>query len=308
MDTAQPQMAAVYTLRRSASCSAVSFHSKLALLPERQRKLLLVPPQKGNGHRELFRDACILRRLGLTAAEQEQVLRARFANYYRDISDRELEDAIASAAGARAAHWPRWPQPKTTLIAQVMQEAGSLQQLRDDSPVKEPGKLDTGEILDRFYQEQDFLCMGRTNKLSETEERIWFRGRESDYQLLVPNAMSAAIGTKRDGSPSKRCLDNSGPWITQVIEFDYGTLDEQASLHLKLRSRGARLRMVVYSGGKSLHGWYDVKDWSADQLMAFRGDAAALGADRMMFTACQFTRTPNALRDNGKSQEVVYLS
>jgi len=282
--------------------------SKLALLPERQRKLLLVPPQKGNGHRELFRDACILRRLGLTAAEQEQVLRARFSNYYRDISDRELADAIASASGARAAHWPRWPQPQTALIAQVLQDDGSLQQLREDSLVKEPGRLDTGEILDRSFRDQDILCMGRTNKHIDTEERSWFRGRESDYQLVVPNAMSAAIGTKKDGRPSKRCLDNSGPWVTQVIEFDFGTLDEQACLHRKLRSRGARLRMVVFSGGKSLHGWYDVKDWSADQLTAFRGDAAALGADRMMFTACQFTRTPNALRDGGKSQEVVYLS
>ena len=287
---------------------APSISAKLALLPERQRKLLLVPPQRGSGHRELFRDACILRRLGLTAAEQDQVLRARFANYYRDIFDREFEDAINNAAGARGKHWPRWPRPQAALIARSLSTPGSLDQLREASPVKEPGTLATGDVLDRFIQKEDILCMGKSAAHSETEVRSWYSGREHEYQLVVPNAMCATTGTTKDGRPSKRCLANSGHWRTQVVEFDFGTIAEQARLHSMLLSICGSLRMIVFSGGKSLHGWYDVRDWHPRELETFRWHAAALGADTATFTACQFVRTPNARRDNGALQEAVYLS
>jgi len=286
---------------------APSISAKRALLSEHQSKLLLAPPQKGSGHRELFRDACILRRHGFTTAEQEQVLRERFANYYRDISDRELADAINNAAGAREKHWPRWPRPQASLIARILSAPGSLDQVREASPVKVPGSLKTGDVLDRFIQKEDILCMGKSAAHSETEVRSWFRGREHEYQLVVPNAMRATTGTTKDGRPSRRCLGNSGQWRTQVIEFDSGTISEQARLHCALSSIGGALRMLVLSGGKSLHGWYDVRDWQPRELEAFRWHAAALGADTATFTACQFVRTPNAVRDNNNLQEVVFL-
>ena len=282
--------------------------AKLARLPAFQLERILTVPQRGTSHRELFRDSCAMHRCGFTASEQEQVLRARYERYYREITDREYVSAITHAAGASTKQWPRWPNAEPALIAAVLKGEGSVSQLETSSPVQEPWELTPAVILDRYFGENDIMSMGKTKTHTDTETRDWFRGREHEYQFVVPNPMSASCGTTQDGKPSKRCLDNSGPWVSQVIEFDHGTLDDQARLHLKLQVQGAALRMVVYSGGKSLHGWYDVKHWPQDQFDRFRRDAAMLGADRALFTACQFVRVPNALRDNGKIQKTVYLS
>jgi hypothetical protein len=102
-------------------------------------------------------------------------------------------------------------------------------------------------------------------------------------------------------------LANTGPLTYQVVEFDRGTLDEQAKIHLHLL-HFAKLRLVVFSGNKSLHGWYDVRSMGPEEITRFRRYVAALGADKATFTPCQLVRTPNARRDNGAIQTVLFLA
>ena len=283
--------------------------TKLTQLPAYQLARIATPPEQGKGHRELFRDACVLHRHRFTADEIEQVLRARFWGYYHEIPDRDFEEAIRNASGAPSTpRQPRWPDAQPALIAVVLKGEGSVGQLESSSPVKEPWELETGDVLDRFFGDQDILCMGTTASCWVTKPRSWFRGKEHSYQFVVPNPLSALSGLKNDGTPSSRCNSNAGPWLTQVIEFDTGTLDEQAKIHLKLQASGATLRMVVFSGGKSLHGWYDVRGWPPEKLREFRWYASVLGADDATFPACQFVRAPNARRENGQIQHVLFLA
>ena len=73
------------------------------------------------------------------------------------------------------------------------------------------------------------------------------------------------------------------------------SFDDKASIIRHLRDGvGAELKMVVHSGGKSLHAWFkssgnNLTDW---KFMQF---ACELGADKEMWRPEQFTRTPNAV-------------
>jgi hypothetical protein len=96
--------------------------------------------------------------------------------------------------------------------------------------------------------------------------------------VIVPSPMSALRGkTKSYGKLSAHTLDNTGPRRFQVIEFDpvrwenlsdkqravfrsesnYNKVkqDEQAALLFHL-GRFVPLTLVVFSGSRSLHGWF----------------------------------------------------
>lgn len=287
----------------------VSLYERLSGLPARSRNLLSQPPTRGAGHREIFRDACFLLRNGFVAEETEQVIQARFSNYYRRVDEREIAEAVRNASGAAAHGAPRWPDRNDVLVASTLLPEVNVKVLQKSSPVSNPSSIPTGSILDRFFKNEDLVCFSDFTRHASTNPRGYFKGREHDYSLIVPNAMSAQFGKTRDGRPSQRCLENSGPSRIQVVEFDTGSLDEQASLLLAIAACGVSLRMVVFSGSKSLHGWFDVAGLALDRLTAFRRYAAALGADPSTFSSCQLVRNPNARREvTGAIQTVYYLS
>jgi hypothetical protein len=80
-----------------------------------------------------------------------------------------------------------------------------------------------------------------------------------------------------------------------------------ASLLLNLPER-APLTLVVYSSGKSLHGWYYCANRSDESLRRFMDFAVSLGADAATWTCSQFVRMPDGLRDNGKRQMVFFFN
>jgi len=203
---------------------------------------------------------------------------------------------------------PRWPGKDKQLTAEILASTdGGVAALRASSPIKTPELLPPGAVIDRLFGTEELICLGRTKGLALTEPRSYFRGSEEDYQFIVPNPMAARAGKTSDGRTSVRCLSNTGPLRYQVIEFDEGSQDEQAKLLLHLATFHFELRMVVFSGGKSLHGWFDVRDLSTDMVNSLRLYAAELGADRAMFTPCQFARMPNGTRDNGEDQPVLFI-
>jgi hypothetical protein len=64
---------------------------------------------------------------------------------------------------------------------------------------------------------------------------------------------------------------------------------------------------VVYSGGKSLHGWYLAYGKPEAKLRAFMNYAVRVGADQATWLKSQFVRLPDGLRENGKCQVTYYL-
>jgi hypothetical protein len=119
--------------------------------------------------------------------------------------------------------------------------------------------------------------------------------------------MLALEGLTEEGYLSRRSKDNVGPRRYLVIEFDKGSTDEHAAILLHL-AKEVPLAMVVHSGGKSLHGWVACQSASERQQEGLMRKVVILGADPATWTRCQFVRMPDATRDNGSRQWVVYLN
>ena len=81
-------------------------------------------------------------------------------------------------------------------------------------------------------------------------------------------------------------------------------MDDKASVLRYLRDElDAKMKMVVYSGSESLHGWYkssgnNLIDWEFMRL------ACKLGADKRMWLPEQLARSPNAIRSNNNKKQV----
>jgi hypothetical protein len=92
-----------------------------------------------------------------------------------------------------------------------------------------------------------------------------------------------------------------------VIEQDRGSIDEQSAILYHLAQR-APLALAVFSGSKSLHGWFYCAGVAEEKISRFFRYAALLGADWQMWTPCQLARMPDALRDNGARQAVYFFN
>ena len=285
-------------------------------LSSRRYSAVLTPPTLHASSSELFRDACAMSQAGLSDEEQEIVLRARFWTYYRRLEDREFSNAITNAraqveGGADCEGFRRYPRPNEAARAAVMAEAPAtaLAVLREKTPIKNPQDLTTGEVLDLIFGDGDpLLCFSTASKYASTEPRSFFRGTEHCYHFLVPSPMNARYGhTKGEGRQTVRSLENVGPRMHVVVEFDTGSLDEQAALILHLAQYCLPLRMVIFSGGKSLHAWFDVRGFCDESVQLFLRYAAWVGADTATFSPVQLVRMPNVEREPGRMQEVLYL-
>lgn len=287
---------------------------KLQEMPDWRLRMLYSPPVIHQSSKELFRDAMGMSKAGLSFEEQCAVLRLRFEGYYRRIEYREIENAIRSAMGmGNSGAKQRFAYPAMNLdlrrSAIIDSPFATVEDLKIASWVQSPGELRSSEVLNRFFRPDDLVCMASTKQAAQTDKRSEFLGLERGLPFMVPNAMSALWALNSQNRPSVRCNNNVGPIRRAVIEFDSGSLDEQAALIGHLMKHECDVQMVLFSGGKSLHAWVDVdKLVQADRDKLYRY-AVALGADRAMFVPCQLCRTPNAIRkENGTKQEVLMLN
>jgi hypothetical protein len=84
-----------------------------------------------------------------------------------------------------------------------------------------------------------------------------------------------------------------------VVEFDNGTLDQQAAL-LWHFAKFAPLALVVFSGSRSAHSWYFCDGQPEDKLRRFFDYAVSLGADPRTWSRSQFVRLADGKRSDGK--------
>ena len=80
-----------------------------------------------------------------------------------------------------------------------------------------------------------------------------------------------------------------------------------AALLLHLAEK-APLALAVYSGGKSLHGWFYCAGIAEEKVSRFFRYAVSLGADPANWNRSQFARMPDGLRENGKRQTVYFFN
>jgi hypothetical protein len=190
----------------------------------------------------------------------------------------------------------------------ITTSGGGLVDLWETSPVRfENNAAHTEQIIDALFPNNPLLCCAATNATALTAKREEWRGRMSELQSIVPNPMSAITGLNQSGEVSHRCLGNTGPRRFIIVEFDAGSMDEHAALLLHLAAR-APLALVVFSGAKSLHGWFYCAGVAEEKVAQFFRYAVSLGADRATWARCQLVRMPDGIRNNGKRQVVCFFN
>ena len=287
--------------------------STIVRLPLWCADIIANPPRTGEGfHGWMFRAARALWKCGRTENDIRAVLENAAETCGRRVSGREIEDALRNSHMS-AVHSPRlrqqrWPSVNAEQREAIITGGKDLVELWETSPIRfEDNTPHTEQIIDALFPGNPLLCCAATNSTALTAKREDWRGNMSELQLMVPNPMTAATGHNQAGKVSNRCLENTGVRRFVIVEFDAGAVDEHAALLLHLAQR-TPLALVVFSGSKSLHGWFYCAGVAEERVVRFFRYAVSLGADRATWVRCQLVRMPDGLRDNGKRQTVYFFN
>jgi hypothetical protein len=270
-------------------------------LVERAAKLLEPCPEREPGerrrHKWMLRSARVLVELGCSDQEVEEIIEDRLTR--EPDSPNEIRDILRHVrGGGPKSSTPRWPLMNPAAIAQAVKDGPTLRELIERSP--EPIRFDlvpkTEFYIDALFPGNPLLCAGVTNSNFATVPRETFRGALHLYPLIVPSPMSSKTGLTKDGRPSEHCEANTGPRKHLVVEFDNGSLNRQAALLWHLQKIWP-LAMVVFSGSKSLHGWFRCLEESEEKVEKFFRYAVSLGADTATWKRFQFVRMPDGKRE-----------
>lgn len=289
----------------------------MAKLADVLRKWAAKPRRPGEGlHTDFFRAAILMLEAGYNDAQIYSFIR-QAANMVKDrvVPDRELFGAIASAkariAGG-ALEGQQWPQFSQVLRSEII--ANGRVMLDDLAASGDQLPQEPAFYLQKIYRETDYVCVAPVSSKFTTKKRPEIEKivTDSPHEYINPSAMVDEFGLTKDFDQatgqrkvSAHCLDNTGPKTWQVVEFDSGEVRDHVSLHWHL-AQSAPLALLVYSGGKSLHGWYNVRGWNEYKISDFFGKAVQIGADPKMWSRCQFSRLPAGRNSKtGKTQMVL---
>lgn len=179
------------------------------------------------------------------------------------------------------------------------------------------GVTDTGataqEAMAVLFQPGELVCGGRVCEVPELRRFGDWAALAVEAQFVCPNPMRGSSGLTKDGRPSMRCQSNVSVRRWVVVEFDDPALckAQQAKIASVL-ARGLPLKLVVDSGGKSLHCWFSCEGVEEQAVAKFFWLACALGADPSRWDPCGWVRMPGGLRrkSDGSTvrQRVVFIN
>ena len=271
----------------------------------------------------------------------------------RDVPEGEIDRLLVWAEGLFGQQNHRGPEeayggpaqrPRADLdqIYHIACDGPRFGEYRTSSPVQlhDKPERNTELILEHWAhyagQADPLICFG-------ADDRFWTRCYSAVRKILhvhaqvVPSPMRAQRGLTADGRWSEHTKDGTGPRMFLVTEFDFAkttpkgkptiwgpllerceakgisVLDLNASLLAQL-SRERPLWMTVFSGGKSLQGWFPCRDVPEEELHRwFNSSVRRLGACPSTWCKSQFVRMPDGSRApnrQGESvrQEIVYYN
>lgn len=107
---------------------------------------------------------------------------------------------------------------------------------------------------------------------------------------------------------SKRSDSEVTTYRNILVEFDTGTISEQRKM---LEESGLPYSILTFSGSKSLHAIISVEP-AIEMEEQYRAIAKAIyaklpGCDDKVFNPSRFSRTPEAIRDNGNEQTLLEI-
>lgn len=267
------------------------------------RRLLENPPAPGEGrHHWLFKVGRCLRAQRWPANKVKECLADICkAQGWSDRAGKTIDDICAKLdlplpQGDRLPPWPA-PNPGARHARALLTEP------RFDA------HLDTGhtaqEILPVLFGGNATLCcIGWDTYRFTTMRLLDLLPTAHTAPFIVANAMRdfSADGSKRCRANS--CLPENRKWL--VVEFDQGEPREfQAAVLSSLHSNDHPLALAVWSGGKSIHGWFNVEALSPFEKLKLFRFAVWLGADSTLWDTSKLVRMPGGNRD-GARQTVLY--
>lgn len=263
-------------------------------------------------HQEFFAAAAFLIEEGNSEERIFELLRAA-ANTVdeRIVPDREIRGAIRGAmqkvtSGETTTRWPKLGENYRAEIVAAYMDKGREMTSQEASLSQEPAFY-----LEALYRPANLVCGGYSAFEFVTRMRNEIRDyalNGVNFEYINPSPMSAFVGTNKDGAVSDHTENNTGPKVYQVVEFDTGAIQEHAAILAHLSKR-LPLALMVYSGGKSIHGWFYCKDAPLDFLTDFFSDACSLGADPTLWSKSQFSRMPGMTNaKTRKRQAVLYYN
>ena len=182
---------------------------------------------------------------------------------------------------------------------------GSIKALQSKSS---PIPMNAKRILCDLYHENSLLHLtphwAQPKEVKSVAE--WTQQNLNDMQFICP----AHLKCREMG----RCIDNVDHRHYLVYESDRDGLasnwDGQAGCIERL-AKDMHLRLIVYSGGKSLHAWFDISTRRKDQVQNFLGLCIQLGADPAALRPAQLVRMPWGIRREAgkpttKKQKVIF--
>lgn len=166
------------------------------------------------------------------------------------------------------------------------------------------------DVLPYLFRPGSWVCMA-PDKTHATTQRLEDVLPVADRMpFVVANPMRASHGRTQEGNLSSRCLDNATTSENRkfiVVEFDTGdTPDHQAAMLTALHSDDAPLALVVFSGGKSLHGWFNVRSLPPPAKLRLFRRAVIIGADASLWDPSKLVRMPGGLRDTVTRQTILF--
>lgn len=295
------------------------------------KKTILECPDEGQGvNNWTIRVAWQLRKEGFKADEAQAMMQDRTTRSEPWVAVAEIARAIETVYGAKpkkAARKPKpkWPKFQEDVVSRILESPITLDQFRESSPSNTG--ISPFEAIDILFPGDPLLCMGaRKDRIDTRPKSAW----EQDIlrcQLIVPSPMTTRTGLNQSGRESLRCLGNTGDRRFLIVEQDppaWDTLDQESKSHyvdeqgykahqlsnqatvLSHLKTWAPLACAVFSGSKSLHGWFFVENLTeADQIRFFRY-CVQLGADATMWTKCQFTRLPGGRRTPDLTHQTIH--
>ena len=242
---------------------------------------------------------------------QETISHLASLSYRRRVPQSEITSAVNLVFNTeiKTTDRPREPKPlgwQSKATERMHQEwKTTAQDLVDMSDVN-PKDIDQRALLECLFSDpHGLVCIGAafnrftTAPLAEHENL-------SHGQFIVPCYMTARQGTTTEGKPSCRALSNTGERRFIVLDFDSPPTEHHASIIRWLMGTRAPV-LVIKSGGKSLHAWYNTE--GTDRDAQFWRLAIMAGADpALMRNRGQAVRLPMGTRDNGNVQGVLYFN
>jgi hypothetical protein len=250
---------------------------------------------------------------GLSAGEAEQRILAFQGSTRRPIKMSEVKRAVEKAyqtilpdnPNFQKKEKPKWQPRQTRRTSYRSIPPGiSITDLWEASPDRMDQDMTQDIILNwLFPDDSQLVCVGKSTYEFHTAHLDQFNDL-THCAFIVPCYMSKKRGITQDGKPSMHCLDNCGPRRFCVCDFDEPKSDEHPAIIWQLR-KAFDLVMVLSSGGKSLHAWFNVP---VSEEEDFWNVAIPMGADpALMRNRSSFVRIPYGTRDNGSRQMPFYF-